>query len=162
MTRRKLGIALIAILAMTAMVALAADKPDFSGNWKLNAAKSDFGQFPAPDKLEMKVDHKEPALNVTLTQVSQMGERISDAKYTTDGKECVNGEGRFQSTSTVAWDGSVLVTKSTRKFSRDGEEMVIQGEDRWTLSEDGKTLTSEMKMVSSMGEIVMKRVLEKQ
>lgn len=162
MTRRKLSIALVAILAMTAMAAMAADKPDFSGSWKLNAAKSDFGQFPAPDKLDMKVDHKEPALNVTISQVNQMGERTTDSKYTTDGKECVNGEGRGQSTSTLAWDGAVLVIKSTRKFSRDGEEMEIKGEDRWTLSADGKTLTAEMKMSTPMGDIVMKRVLDKQ
>jgi hypothetical protein len=42
--------ALIAVLAtmVLAGTAPAADKPNFSGEWSMNAAKSDFGQLPAP------------------------------------------------------------------------------------------------------------------
>lgn len=161
MNRRTLLITLSAALVLCGAAA-AADKPDFSGSWKLNAAKSDFGQFPAPDKYELKIDHKEPAMNVNSTMAGQWGERTTDSKYTTDGKECLNGEGPGQSTSTLTWDGAVLVIKSTRKWNRDGESVEIKGEERWTLSEDKKVITQNVKMTSPMGEIEMKRTMEKQ
>ena len=67
MTRR--NFALFAGLACAAAVltasAMAAGKPDFSGEWKLNIDKSNFGPIPPPTSLTQTVDHKDPALNVT-------------------------------------------------------------------------------------------------
>jgi hypothetical protein len=41
------------------------DKPDFTGDWKLNVGKSDFGQRPGPLRASMKVSHRDPALHIT-------------------------------------------------------------------------------------------------
>jgi hypothetical protein len=96
MTRR---ILLVASLFAFASAALAA--PNFSGNWKINAAKSKSdGQFPLPERFERKITHMEPALEVTTTRTGFQGgdDVTTTTKYSTDGKETTNS-----GTWTVAW-----------------------------------------------------------
>jgi hypothetical protein len=151
--------ALIALSLCFALAALAADKPDFTGNWKLNVSKSDLGQMPAPDKWEMKVEHKEPALKSVTTSVGQMGERVMEANYKTDGTETTNkGFGNSETKSTAKWDGSILAIATQAEFQ--GNKMEINS--RWSLAADGKTLTVEQTMKSERGEFTTKRVLDKQ
>ena len=160
MTRRLMTSAILA-LALTCTLA-AADKPDFTGSWKMNAAKSDFGPMPPPDKWDMAVEHKDPALKVKTTMANQMGERTNEAAYTTDGKETTVGEGAGQTQATVTWDGESIVFKTVRKANMQGEQIEIKGVEKWTLSGDGKTLTVDMTLTAPMGEFQMKRVMDKQ
>lgn len=154
-------LAAVCAALLLSIPALAAN-PDFSGNWKLDAAKSDFGQIPAPDKYEVVIDHKDPNMAIKTTQAGQMGEFTNEIKITTDGKEFSN-ESRFgKATGTAKWDGTTLVTSTVRKFSRDGQEMEFKIDEKWQLSEDGKTLTQSVHMASQMGDFDMKRVLAKQ
>lgn len=60
--------------------------------------------------------------------------------------------------STLKWAGSSLVINS--KFIYNDADVV--GEDNWTLSADGKTLTITRHFTSSLGEADQKFVLEKQ
>ena len=46
---RKISITLAAAVFAFALLA-AQTKPDFSGTWKVNVQKSDFGPFPTPTK----------------------------------------------------------------------------------------------------------------
>ena len=157
MARKQWMAALVALVF--ALTLPAADKPDFSGNWKLNAAKSDFGPMPPPDKWDVEVDHKDPSLKVKTTMANaQMGERTNSVDYTTDGVEKTEGPG----VSTVVWEGSLIVFKSTRKVNMQGEQVEIKSEEKWSLSEDGKTLTVDAMLTAPMGEFKMKRVLDKQ
>ncbi len=108
--------ALIALPLCFALAGLAADKPDFSGNWKLNPSKSDLGQMPVPDKYEMKVEHKEPVLKSTTVSVGQMGERTMEATYKTDGTESINkGFGNSETKSTPS--GTAACWRSPRRPS---------------------------------------------
>ena len=151
--------ALIALTLCMTVAALGADKPDFSGNWKLNVSKSDLGQMPVPDKWEMKVEHKDPALKSVTTSVGQMGERVMEANYKTDGTETINkGFGNSETKSTAKWDGSILAIATQAEFQ--GNKMEILS--RWNLAADGKTLTVEQTMKSDRGEFTTKRVLDKQ
>ena len=151
--------ALIALPLCIALAGLAADKPDFSGNWKLNPSKSDLGQMPVPDKYEMKVEHKEPVLKSTTVSVGQMGERTMEATYKTDGTESINkGFGNSDTKSTAKWDGSVLAIATQAEFQ--GNKMEILS--KWSLAADGKTLTVEQNMKSERGDFTTKRVLDKQ
>ncbi len=43
-------------------------KPNYSGTWKLNAAKSDFGPIPGPDSRTDVIEHNDPALKVSTSQ----------------------------------------------------------------------------------------------
>lgn len=160
MKRQTFVAGLLAIFVTVPVIA--ADKPNFSGTWKLDAAKSEFGQFPAPDKYESVIDHQDPALNIKTTQAGQMGEFTTESKYTTDGKEFTNEDRRGKATGTAKWDGATLLVAVTRKVSRDGQEFEFKVDEKWTLSEDGKTLTVSAHVTSPMGEMDMKRVLAKQ
>jgi hypothetical protein len=155
MSKRVLGTC--AILALAALPALA--KPNFTGDWKLNSSKSTFGEMPAPDSMAYKVTHAEPKLTTALKQSSQMGDFEINATYTTDGKECTN-EGFMGSTtkSVVKWDGDALVIETKGQFG-DNEFTMTQ---KWTLSDDGKTLTIAQTVKSAMGEGEQKLIFDKQ
>ena len=147
---------LASMLFATAPMASAA--PNFSGNWKMNLAKTDTGPMPAPEKYEQKIDHKDPSLKSTVNQVGQMGEFTYDLTYTTDGAECVNKIRGNDVKGNVVWEGEKL------KFS---SKMNFQGADvsfleKWTISADGKVLTIERHITSSQGEIDVKLVFDKQ
>lgn len=146
---------LLALCATTFLVA--ADKPDLSGTWNIQLDKSDFGMMPPPSKMERKVSHKDPQLAVTTLQASQRGERTTEVKYTTDGKESeVQLMGRPAKVS-AKWEGSSLVV--TTKLEFQGNEMTQV--EKWSVSSDGKTLTSEGTMNSPMGENKTKLIFTK-
>ncbi len=132
--------------------------PNFSGNWKINAAKTEVGPLPAPEKYEQKIDHNDPSIKYTINQASQMGEFTSGHTCTTDGTECVNKVRGNEIKSKVTWEGEKL--KFDSKMNYQGAEVSFL--DKWTLSADGKVLTIERHIASPQGEIDVKYVLDKQ
>lgn len=150
----RIALAALAIAVAVPMMA----KPNFNGEWKLNTTKSNFGEMPAPDRMSMKINHEDPKLAVHMSQAGQFGEMDWDTKYTTDGKESTNIIRDSPSTSVVKWDGDALVFDTKGKFGDNDFTM----KDKWTLSEDGKTLTMNRHFSSSFGEGDQKLVLEKQ
>lgn len=155
-THSRRFLAIMLLFSLAAVVAAA--KPNFTGDWKLNTTKSDFGQMPAPNSMTQKIDHNDPDLKVHVKQSSDMGEFERDMKYTTDGKECVNTFRENPSTSVLKWDGDALAIETKGKFGDNEFTM----KDRWTLSSDGKVLTMVRHFSSSFGEGEQKLVLEKQ
>jgi hypothetical protein len=106
----------------------------------------------------MKVEHKEPDLKAETLMAGQMGEWKMEASYKTDGTETVNKMGPSDSKSTAKWEGKALVIVT--KASWEGNAMEITG--KWSLSEDGKTLTMDQKIRGDQGEFLMTWVMEKQ
>ncbi len=138
--------------------ATASAAPNFTGNWKINASKTDVGPLPVPEKYEQKIEHKDPSLKYTINQANQMGEFSSDHVYTTDGAECKNKLRGNELKSKVTWDGDKL--KFETKMEYQGAEVTFL--DKWSLSADGKVLTIERHIASPQGEIDVKYVLDKQ
>jgi hypothetical protein len=149
------------LLSVTAALAQGA-MPNFSGTWKLDAAKSDFGPLPAPDSIVMVIDHKEPALKVSVTQKSQMGDASNDSTFTTDGKDNVNKmrspAGDMDVTSTTKWKGQTLATSRTIE----AQGMTIGIDETWDLSADGKVLTVNRQLKTPQGDFATKFALNKQ
>jgi hypothetical protein len=111
--------------------------PDFSGTWALNVWRSEFaGEQPPQSKLQ-RVEHAGSELVVTIDEISDRGTVHGVARYTTDGQDAVNDVLGFPMTSSIAWDGDVMVMRTWGKF-RNADIMLI---DRWSLAPDGKTLT---------------------
>jgi len=149
--------ATFAALTLAALPAFA--KPNFSGDWKLNAAKSSFGQMPGPNSMTEKITHEEPKLTTAIKMSSDQGDFDMKATYTTDGKECTNeGFGGSPTKSTAKWDGDTLVIESKGQFGDSEFSM----SEKWVLSPDGKVLTVTRLFKSAMGEGEQKMVLEKQ
>ena len=116
MTTKRLWLALIC-LALAALPALA--KSNFTGDWKLNVAKSTFGEMPAPTSMTVKATHEDPKLKVATKQSSDRGDFDFEANYTTDGKETTNEMfGGNPMKSVAKWDGDALTIDSKGKFGR--------------------------------------------
>lgn len=148
----------IAALALAAGVLSAQDKPNFSGTWKMDGAKSDFGPMPAPDKLMRTIDHKDPEMHIKTTQSGQQGEVTSELKYKTDGTESVN-KLRGQDVKGVAkWEGEKLVVRSKREV----QGMEISITETWALSGEGKLLTVTNAIDTPQGSFEAKIVMDKQ
>jgi hypothetical protein len=148
-----------AFLIMALALVQAQAKSDFSGTWKLNTGKSDFGAMPPPDTMTQKITHQDPSLKASVASTGGMnGDMSYDMSYTTDGKECVNKVGESEFKSTLKWDGDDLMVDTKGSFG--GNEFTAKG--RWTLSGDGKILTVTQHFTSAMGEGDIKEVFEKQ
>ncbi|HNY39828.1 MAG TPA: hypothetical protein PKJ41_05520 [Bryobacteraceae bacterium] len=151
----------LGLMAM-AVTALAAGKPDFTGTWKLDPSKSDFGQMTPPDKMERVIDHKDPAIKIKTIQSTPKGDRTTETEYTLDGKEQKQENPRGVVLYTPKWEGDVVMIDSKRNVTVAGQQVEITGFERWSLSGDGKTMTVESKMVLPSGEVSMKAVFTKQ
>ena len=151
---------LITLALLTAAVAMvqAQAKPDFTGTWKANTSKSDFGPMPPPDSITEKVAHEDPSIKINIAQVGGQGDMTYDMAYTTDGKECVNTVGGNEFRTTLKWEGDDLVADTKGSF--DGNDFTAK--DRWALSDAGKTMTITRHISTAMGEFEMKLVFEKQ
>jgi hypothetical protein len=142
------------VIAAAANMGMAADKPDFSGNWKLDADKSTFGPMPPPTTLVAKIDHKDPDLSIETTQNDQ----VQTAKYSTDGKETTNSMMGNDMKSKAVWEGKTLVVNS----SLDAGGAAVKLVSKYSLSDDGKTLTQVLSISSPGGDFDMNIVLVKQ
>ena len=139
----------VTVLAVAAAVVLpfaarAQSKPDFSGTWTMDAAKSD----PAPQGRGGgggggggTLTVKQTATELAITSEGRQGPQT--LTYKLDGSESSNqvmGRGGAQTVkSTAKWDGSSLVIETTRDFNgtavttkdvrrldNGGKEMVVE------------------------------------
>jgi hypothetical protein len=138
--------------------ALAQEKPNFSGTWKLNPAKSDLAGQP-PYSAIVRIDHKEPRITSTY-KVNIRGREIEETiNFTTDGSETKNKTSDAEMTYKARWEGLVMIREAKGKMSN-GVSLTRQ--DRWTLSKDGKELTMRRHSSTDNAEEEVRFVLEKQ
>lgn len=156
MTRRVVTVVFVGLL-LCCLTVVAADKPDFSGNWKLNVDKSDFGPMPKPEKADYTIVHKDPEMNVKSVAVGSMGEMTNEVKILTDGTEFTNTVRGQEVKGTAKWDGKTLVV--TQKLEIQGTAITFV--QKWTLSDDGKSIVQEVNISTPQGEVAQKAVLDK-
>jgi hypothetical protein len=113
-------------------------KPDLSGTWRFNHAKSTL-QIPAPDETIFIIDHRDPVLRLTRTHVSGESRDTFSIDLTTDGAEVTAERGDLQLVSYGSWDGEVLVFDTRlRRGGVEGTNIV-----RYTLAPDGRSITAD-------------------
>ncbi len=156
MIRRLLFITFLIALPIASV--FAQKRPDFSGTWKLNLANSNFGILGGPTSRTDVIIHKGPSLSSSTTEDNVQGKQQYRINYTTDGKESVNKLGPYEVKSTLKWVGSKLVISSRFIYSN----VNITSEVTWTLSPDGKTLTTNTHFKGDLGDSSQKLVFEKQ
>ena len=145
-------------LGVLLSVSAAQAKTSFTGTWKLNVEKSDFGPLPPPTSLVDKIDQSESALKINRAQSGQNGGSASDLGYTLDGQESTNTMRGNPAKSTAKWDGDALLIETKLKF----QDNDVQINDRWTLGEDGKTILIARHLKFAQGEADQKLVMVKQ
>jgi hypothetical protein len=146
------------VIAAAAGMAMAADNPNFSGDWKMDADKSQFGPIPAPTTMTCKIDHKDPDLTIVQSQTGAQGDQVLNFKYSTDGKETTNSLMGNDVKSKAGWEGKTLVVNS----SLDAGGAAVKLVSKYSLSADGKTLTQVLNISAPQGDFEMTYVLAKQ
>ncbi len=151
------------VLVFLAVAARAQDaKPNFSGTWRLDIAKSDFGAAPAPESIVHVIEHKEPNVKLTTTQKNAQGELTNERALTTDGQENTNKmrttAGDTEAKSTSKWDGKKLGTA----MHFDVQGVTININDTWELSADAKVLTIIREIKTPQGDFSQTTIYNKQ
>ena len=138
---------------------LALGKPDFSGTWTLDMAKSDMGHGrpSAPSAAKVTIVIKQtPAVLATTRNVGK-GPQTAIEKL--DGSESINKSPSGQdSRSASRWVGSTLVTKSVMSTGQGTVETTFVR----SLSADGKVMTIDTTMKTRNGETKKKLIYNKQ
>lgn len=87
------------------------ERPDFSGNWALNAARTMLG-LQVLEKLEaaeLRIDHSDPAFRLWRRFVLAQQEHTVSIELTADGQERLSEVGDQRRISRLTWDGATLV-----------------------------------------------------
>ena len=147
---------ILTLLLSGAAIAPAADKPNLSGTWKADMAKSDFSPVLAPEGITRTVVHSEPAISFEDLQESAIGKELTTRKYSTDGKEISFESQGAEVKSAAKWDGKILQVTSRV------EAASIKVAESITLSEDGKTMNSVVKYQTPQGDLDLKILYVKQ
>ena len=146
------------VLILATMPLLAAEKPNLTGAWKMNAEKSDWGKLPKPAGFLRNITHKDPNLTVATVFNTDKGDITTEFKYTTDGKESVNNVRGAEVRSTVKWDGDAVAIESHRP-AQGGDFMT---KERWVLVDGGKAMVVMSKSTSPQTDFTVTMYLEKQ
>ena len=157
------------LVALSLLTALAADpaRPDFSGRWELDTAKSD--GLPPGMKQSLTVKQTGDRLEVE-TKIAGAQDRTVNDTYTLDGKPAeftpaILGGGKAKKgTRTASWstDGKGIdIVEDAEVETADGAADEIKGKRTWRLSPDGKVLTIEIDLTGNSGPIKSKRLFNR-
>ncbi|RYG28566.1 MAG: hypothetical protein EOO01_39550 [Chitinophagaceae bacterium] len=161
-----------------------AQRADFSGEWKLNQAKSEFtGKFPLcifgssrQRSKTMKIAGNKDFITVDAASSSDDGALTTrQEKLVFDGKErkaTLVGSPRGMSTASWSDDGRTMTVQSVRTFYDNVKrEYVFETDDTasdvevtevWKLINDGKSIAIRVSSSSRSGVRTMKLVYDKQ
>jgi hypothetical protein len=158
--KRVIIITLGLVVSLAAPVLRAQTTPDFSGTWKLNAAKSGdvAGNGPSiafPSQLEVKQSGMD--LYVSATSVRQAP---FTATYKLDGSTVkVQAPVGITETAQAKLEGASVVITTRRSFTSPAGETVINFKERWTVN--GNMLTVEKTRVEESDSLSEKGVYDK-
>jgi hypothetical protein len=138
------------LLLATAAAAQSKPTPNFSGYWKLDGEKSDFGGGPAPESASYIIRHIGGKLAFDYTQES----KTARIEITTDGQERLtdsNDDGEIW--TRAFWERSVLAFEARQRPRPGHPASGIKWTSRWKLSSDAHTLTIERQITTPQGQL---------
>lgn len=134
-------IRIVGLLAATSVLLVpavsATPRPNFTGTWKVNLQKSKL-QIPPPESTVFLVEHDEPRLKITRTNVFSGKSDTFTILLTTDGRETVLRDAQRTIYSRAYWEGNVLVFDS-RIVMEAGEATNVV---RYRMAKDGQSFTA--------------------
>ena len=111
-------------------------RPNFSGSWKLNVARSDLGE-PTLRGAIFKIDHREPAFVISRTLLYPSEQKSATFNLRTDGKPLVVPFVDDKLRLALRWDDGSLLC-AIREIT---EAEAAADRVRYSLSSDGRSLT---------------------
>lgn len=134
---------MIVFMCVTAVVAFAGERTNFSGAWQFNPEKSKNVGMMAQIKMMQTVEQSETALDITSHTTFQAKDDESKTHLDLTGKSATNESPMGGPAETVTkWEGGKLVTTWTSESAVSGGPKIVRTETR-SLSPDGKTMTVE-------------------
>ena len=131
-------IAAVVAFAGTVTVVAAQQKPDFSGEWRLDRQASELSPVvaPAAQSGALRIEHRDPSFQCQMTIV--LDGKAFETKYEllTDDREVTSTEGGRRTASRLRWDGDALV--ATMRVEIPNGEMTITF--RYELLDNGRRL----------------------
>ena len=161
---------LLALCLLAACAAAAAgdekkgSHPDFSGTWRIDRSKSDYGEWSdkplAKADSTLVVEHRDPELKIKRTLSLNGREEVRDYAYYTDGRGETNqamlGVGEVE--SKTKWDGDKVVSEAQVKRRGQSGPYTLNVTQKWQVSSDGKTLTNTTSFSNEAGAQQLKLV----
>jgi hypothetical protein len=123
------------VVALLCGGAMAQTRPNFSGSWKLNVARSDI-QEPRLKGAVFKIQHQEPEFIISRTLLYSGEQQHMKFNLRTDGSPLVVPYGEEKLMLRVRWDDGSLLCSIRDALARDNADTV-----KYTLSPNGKVLT---------------------
>lgn len=151
---KRISLLFLLLIASSYKNIQAAEHPDLSGTWKLDAAKSDFGPFHGPDSMTDRIEQKAGELTVHRDRA---GEPVV-IRIPLDGSERSNEIRGSAMKTTGRWDGNTLVIEYTGQ--QRGKP--AKSEERWTVEPDGKTLKVVRQLSGAQGSTEQTLLMMKQ
>jgi hypothetical protein len=123
-------------------------KVDFSGIWKVDSLKSNFGRFVVP--VTLKIVQTTDTISIGKTYHRGPGDTLSFTyKLSLDGKTMTDTRGTSKSSQSIKWSGQSLF--ETSSAHDDTHNTTYQATETWTLSPGSKTLTID-RVIANDGE----------
>jgi hypothetical protein len=99
------------VLLAGATTVIAQQKPDFSGEWKLNPQASTLSPVVAAAAQSgvLRIEHREPSVKGHLTVILDGKPFDSTFELLSDGREVAETHGQRRTVSSLRWDGDALV-----------------------------------------------------
>jgi len=138
-----------------------APSTDFTGDWKINVEKSDFGMLFAPKAAAVKITQDGATIRLAESETNAQDEtnRV-ESTLTTDGTQCSGTliATHYPVTGVMAWNNGSLT------FDGGGSSAGVDFKvhEAWALSADKATITITRHFSSARGNTDQALVLEKQ
>ena len=151
----------VAVTLCGQAVTFAQTRPDFSGTWRLNQAKSSRAvvgnnpDIPFPSQIEVK----QSPTDISVLNTSVRQQSVS-AVYKLDGSKVnVQAPEGITETGEAKFDGMNMVITSRRSFSSPAGDIVVEFKEIWSLA--GNVLTIEKTRTQSGDSSTQKAVYDK-
>lgn len=131
------AVMVFALLGLFGTAFAVAATPDFSGTWRLDPARSDYGSRPKPRGRTEWIAHHKGVLADSSVTVRDTGDTLAFAvRYYTDGREATNTVMGQPVRTASSWQGKVLRLESHAKLLI--LDMVVI--EQWELITGGREL----------------------
>src|SRR5437762_7434259 len=96
-------------IGLSFTLASAQKRPNVSGTWKMNPAKSKFSPPGGPEEMIIKFEQKDDSLHETFTISEEHHEHSFELEYTLDGERQAQEVDGVDGQVSAKWEGETLV-----------------------------------------------------
>ncbi len=151
---------IVIVLLLFMQLSFAAAQPNFSGIWKIDPEKSDWGPQTPPKSVEYVIRHIGSKISFNYSQDGD----VSRVDITPDNEERITSTTPELAVWTRAhWEGDVLVleARERKRFGTQGNGGA-SWTSRWTLSGDGQVFTIDRTLRNAGAEATQHLVFTRQ